>query len=91
MGAAGLVLAIALSMGAFALAGRAVGEPASAVQISTPAPVKHSPGEHVSPTTTRPTQSPADDHSSSPSALTGSGGSPQPADDQGGGGHGADD
>jgi hypothetical protein len=86
IGLGGLMLAVALSLGAFALAGRSVGEPATAVQITTPGATHGSKPDHhdqsETPTPT-PTASP-DDH--------GGGSSPEPGDDHGGGGgHGSDD
>ena len=77
IGLGGLVLAVALSLGAFALAGRSVGEPATAVQIATPSPPHGSKPDHH-------------DQGATPTAHD-DGSSPEPGDDHGGGGHGSDD
>ena len=87
LGIAGIVLAIALSLGTFALAGRAVGEPATAVHITTSAP--HTPSGERSP-------SPAATHTHPPKTpatpiVHGSGSSPEPADEHGEPEHGTDD
>lgn len=85
LGLAGIVLAVALSLGAFAIAGSAVGEPATAVHISTPLP--HSPtDDRSSPVRAHTPSAPA-----SPSDNHGGGSSPEPADDHGNLGHGSDD
>jgi hypothetical protein len=47
LGVVGLALAVSLSLGAFALAGRPLGEPATAVRISGPTTSDH--GEHERP------------------------------------------
>ena len=47
LGVVGLALAVSLSLGAFALAGRPLGEPATAVRISRPTTSDH--GEHERP------------------------------------------
>ena len=87
IGIGGLVLAVALSLGAFALAGRSVGEPATAVQLTTPSPTHGSKSDtHVRGAT--PTASP-DEHGGATPASGGAG-TPQP-EDHGGGGHGSDD
>jgi hypothetical protein len=86
LGAAGLVLAVALSMGAFALAGRAVGEPATAIQISTPAPSRNLSDKQGSTGSTRPSSpATAEDHSgSSPGPHAGGESPSEPGDDHGG-------
>lgn len=67
LGMAGLALAISLSLGAFALAGRSLGEPATAVRISE-VPTKENAGHDKASPSPRSgpvaaaTQSPVDDH-----------------------------
>ncbi len=62
LGLAGLVLAVSLSFGAFALAGRSVGEPAT-VQLTTSSPAHHHPKERTETPTPPPSSSPSpDDH-----------------------------
>ena len=87
LGVGGLALAVALSLGAFALAGHSLGEPASGVLV----PVT-SPSRIVSDTHGSHTQTPSASPSPSPTtAPSGGGGSPSPGDDHGSGGHGSDD
>ena len=97
---AGIVLAVALSVGAFALVGDPLSEPATTIQVPTNA--TRSPSEdHTTPSptdrpstpseTASPTASPSDDHGGD--GGTSGGGEPEPGDDHGGdgGGHGSDD
>ena len=83
LGLGGLALAVALSLGAFALAGHPLGEPATAVRVPAAGHSNGPSGDSHSPSpTTTPFPSPSDDHG---------GGSPSPGDDHGGTGHGSDD
>lgn len=93
LGMGGLALAISLSLGAFALAGRSLGEPA-AVRISQvsikehvkpgKASVTSAPDQHASGS---PTASPADDHG----GPTDGGGRPSPSPHESGDNHGGGD
>jgi hypothetical protein len=90
-GLGGIIVALGLSLGAFALAGRQIGEPATPVQPAFSVSASQAPSE--APTQTRsseptetPTSSPSHDDSSS-SGSSGSGGD----DHSGGGHHGGDD
>jgi hypothetical protein len=72
LGVGGLALAISLSLGAFALAGRSLGQPATAVQISESPTKDHAGHDHASPSPGAkhhadgtPTSSPVEDHSGS--------------------------
>jgi len=80
LGMGGLGLAISLSLGAFALAGRSLGQPATAVQISESPTKDHAGHGHASPSSGAehhangtPTSSPVEDHGGSSSS--GGGGS----------------
>ena len=96
LGSAGMVLAVAVSVAAFALVGDSLSEPASG-GIHVPAATSKSPSHDAtrtqtpSPSTPTPSASPSDDHGGN-SGEGGDGGS-EPGDDHGGsgGGHGSDD
>lgn len=93
LGVAGIVLAVALSVGAFALVGDPLSEPATTIQVptsptedrATPTPTDRPPGTPSS------SASPSDDHGGN--SGTGGGGGSGSGDDHGGsgGGHGSDD
>lgn len=96
LGVAGIVLAVALSVGAFALVGDPLSEPATTIQVptsptedrATPTPTDRS---STPPGTPSSSASPSDDHGGS--SGTGGGGGSGSGDDHGGsgGGHGSDD
>lgn len=103
LGVGGLALAVALSLGAFALAGHSLSEPGTAVQIpaaagtKTPGPEKSHSADHTSgPTRTSaptPTETETPEDSATPSSGDhggGDGGEPGGGDDGGGGGGGDD-
>lgn len=91
LGVGGLALAVTLSLGAFALAGHSLGEPAN-VLVPVTTPSRSASSDHGTHTHT-PSPSPeAEPGGSSPTTAPSSGGaSPSPADDYRGGGHGQDD
>ena len=107
LGLAGMVLAVAVSVAAFALVGDSLSEPSTG-KIQVPAASKGptddathgktpSPSDEAthsqtpSPSTPSATASPSDDHGGS--SGDGGGGGSEPGDDNGGsdGGHGSDD
>ena len=100
LGVAGIVLAVALSVGAFALVGDPLSEPATTIQVPaspTPSPTE----DRATPSADEPaidtagtpssSASPSDDHGGN--SGTGGGGGSGSGDDHGGsgGGHGSDD
>ena len=98
LGVAGIVLAVALSVGAFALVGDPLSEPATTIQVPaspTPSPTEDraTPAPTNRPSTPRHSSSasPSDDHGGN--SGTGGGGGSGSGDDHGGsgGGHGSDD
>jgi len=101
LGLGGLALAVALSLGAFALAGHSLGEPANGAIVPVTSPSRSASNDHSShPHTPSASPSPDAEQGGSPSSGGGSspttapssgGSSPSPADDHGGGGHGQDD
>jgi hypothetical protein len=82
LGMAGLALAISLSLGAFALAGRSLSEPPTAVRIAESPAKPHARHEQASPSHrpehqgSTPTQSPTGDHGGSSGGSEG--GAPSP-------------
>jgi hypothetical protein len=82
MGVAGVVVAAILSLGAFAIAGGSIGEPARPVSVPSGHEATHSPGpsKAASPTTS---PEPSDDHGgASPGTSThASGATASPSDD----------
>jgi hypothetical protein len=103
LGVAGIVLAVALSVGAFALVGDSLSEPATTIEIpasptTTPTGDRGTPSPTSKPSTRSETPSgppsssasPSDDHGASDS---GGGSGSEPSDDHGGdgAGHGSDD
>jgi hypothetical protein len=71
MGVAGIVVAVILSLGAFAIAGGSIGEPAQPVSVPSGHETTHSPSSTKAESPTSP--EPSDDHggaSESPSAQT---------------------
>jgi hypothetical protein len=97
MGLAGLALAVLLSLGAFALAGRSLGEPPTAVPAPSPSAAGngHGPsGDDASPSGTPTHQgsaSPTVRPSASPSVDDHGGGSADDHSGSGSGGGGSDD
>jgi len=96
LGVAGIVLAVALSVGAFALVGDPLSEPATTIEVPagpTPSPTEDraTPAPTNRPSTPSSSASPSDDHGSN--SGTGASGGSGSGDDHGGsgGGHGSDD
>lgn len=99
LGVAGMALAVALSVAAFALVGEPLSEPATGIRVPV-ATVSNSPNDGTTrtetpdPATPSPSTSPADDHGGdNGNSGSGGGGGSEPGDDHGGGsgGHGSDD
>ena len=89
LGLAGMALAVAVSVAAFALVGDSLSEPATGIQVPS-AIASRSPSDDATrsktpgPSTATPTASPSDDHGGN--SGSGGGGDDDPDDDHGGSG-----